>query len=145
MFRDRRGTAPSTTGNTFSAGVQRGLAQDLSGIFQLLSGRSGCLVTTTPLPAPPPQGKGAGSFSHSAAPTPGGRTMIGEVCGRCLGAGLPRLGGTSARRRGGFLWPGSANPVRVCVSAPLAGRYLGEEAVVRSRVPGTVIRAWFGD
>lgn len=91
----------------------------MSGIPQVISGRSRCLVTRTifpelhllPLdPAPSPShfsgrnGRGAGPLqplrSLHRRPSHDDWRSAWAV----LGKGLPRLVGTSARRRGGFLW-----------------------------------------
>lgn len=82
-----------------------------------------------------------GVFGRSEASDVGLQPLIGEACGRRFRGRVFRASGTSARRRGGFLWSPSnaAAPVflSLCSGCPGAagGRGLGPDPAIRPGHP----------
>lgn len=76
-------------------------------------------LTSSHAPFSLPQwGRGAGTLQPLRAPRDGPSNGDWRSVRVVLGAGFPRLGVTSARRRGGFLWR-LENPIGICVAVAL--------------------------
>lgn len=87
------------------------------------SANSAFFLQTTPTSSflPLTGGGEHGVFGRSEAPDVGLQALIGEACGRRFRGRVFRASGTSARRRGGFLWsPTNAAPVflNLCSGCP---------------------------
>lgn len=106
------------------------------------------------LPPPPPPlssshapfslpqwGRGAGTLQPLRAPRDGPSNGDWRSVRVVLGAGFPRLGVTSARRRRGFLWR-LENPIGICVTVALVRTTWARSEVFRSPA-GAVCWGWF--
>lgn len=86
------------------------------------------LLDHSPFSLPPWEGAGSQASSATQSPLPRGQSNGDwSNAGAVLGAGLPCLGGTSARRCGDFRWLCASILAGFCVTASLARLFLNEE------------------
>lgn len=131
----------------------------MSGIPQIISGRSCCLVTRIFFPE---------LHLHLLDPAPSSLPLLGQKRGGAgplqpfrsrhrrpsnddwrsvwavLGRGLPRPGGTSARRRGGFLWSAPLTVLRSGGLRPFLGRPRPGGQSLSARRPARLYRLCAG-